>query len=259
MCNLLFIYTMPPPFKDREVYFHAFKAGRECGLEYFYQTHFSTLYFYGLRYIHDGFALESILQEAFLTLWHSRDGILSTGHLSNFLRCLVRRQCFAWQRKSMHRFHQSMLPLEDFHESMVIMDDVDKERDEEKTLRILQVTGLLKAQRKDILMRCLEYNFQYACIARLTGMPVGYLQRESKKAIEDIKKMLRIPGQKKKVIRPTQVRLSEGQLKILQLRFEAQCSFEEIAAIFDSDVKTIQQEFLKAYRLREKPNQAMTG
>ncbi|MCC5930646.1 MAG: hypothetical protein JJU28_15475 [Cyclobacteriaceae bacterium] len=143
---------MPPPFKNRESQFHAFKAGRESRLEYFYRTHFDTLYFYGLRYIGDGFALESILQEAFLKLWHSREGILSTGHLNNFLRCLVRRQCFAWQRKSLHRFHQSMLPLEGFHESIVEMDDGDKVRDE-KTFRILQVTGLLKTQRRDILMR----------------------------------------------------------------------------------------------------------
>ena len=91
-------------------------------------------------------------------------------------------------------------------------------------------------------------------------MPPPFKDREVYfHAFKDIKKMLRIPGQKKKVIRPTQVKLSEGQLKILKLRFEAQCSFEDIAAIFDSDVKTIQQEFLKAYRLREKPNQAMTG
>src|SRR5690606_8572789 len=164
--------------------FHRFKAGDETGLNYFYRAHYDHYAWRAERFVKDDMVGNTIAQEGFLRLWLMRDVIRDVAHLHEFLGQQLREAGMAYYRKSLNRFHRSMLRLdgiEDFQEFMLgyeLEDEAEEDAvyleqlEAEKQRQLEQVNRLLPnltEQQQLFLRLCLRFSFNYERIAYHLG------------------------------------------------------------------------------------------
>ena len=235
-------------------------------LELIYTKYHRRLFWIGKQLIKDEFVIETILQDTFLKLWEQRDGIERPEHIFFFLRYVMKRDCTYYYARPKNNFYRNINRLEYYEDYEKYMHGYDPEKEDELLLdsgtqqkafdRVSRVFPLLSPERRRLIELCLKYGFQYKAIAQLMGTSITYTSNEVKRAIEDIKNIIHQGSNFETKPKPIvavkiQVKMTEEQEKVLQLRTERQYSFAAIAKELNLSQKEVHQEFMAAYRLMQ--------
>lgn len=130
-----------------------FKRGDEETFRYYYEKYYHALCLWVLRIVKEETQMHDIVQEAFITLWNSRDTIESELHLKMFLYHVVRNQSFNYLKSQRIRekyIHECLMNNEEevftdmFMEEEVhrlIIQEIEKLPDEQKKVVYLHLKG----------------------------------------------------------------------------------------------------------------------
>lgn len=262
--------------KDTAEAFQRFKAGDEAGLNYFYHGYYSHYAWRAERFVKDDVVANAIAQEGFLRLWLMRDNIRDVAHLHEFLGQQLREAGMAYYRKSLNRFHRSMLRLdgiEDFQEFMLgyqLEDETEEDAvyleqlEAEKQRQLEQVNRLLPNltdQQQLFLRLCMRYSFSYERIAyHLGGISDYEVAQRVEQCIAHLKAALadttRLDSATRTKPLIAEGMLTEEQAQVLAMRYDLQYSFEEIGAALQLDDTRVKSLFVQAYAVINKAKQS---
>lgn len=252
---------------NRQYYFNIFQEGNEKGLEFFYKLLYPALYIRGLRYIKDDFNADCIVNDAFLRLWLIRKTIIDPAHIETFVKKWTSDGCKAYYRTSDTKFQRNMLKLDDLENYQEYIggynpweeEDTDvlyqQELDENMRKQWEQVEHVLPnlPENQQLFIRlCIKYSFSYERIAWHVGGISDYqVAKTIEKTLQSLKSIL-TNSQKLNVVGKTnnfkfEGDLCEEQSTILNMRYELQYSFEEIARTLNLSQSYIQKVFVQAY------------
>lgn len=251
---------------DHKKYFTKFKEGDEQGLEFFYKLLYARTYYYGFRYIKDDVNADCIVNEAFLRLWMSRKVITCVDHIETFVTKLTNEACRAYYKTSSTRFHRNMLRLDEIENYQEFIagydpateDDTDilchhePGEDEKKQWgRVQAVIPNLSQDQQLFIRLCIKYSFDYGQMAwHIGGISDYQVARKVEKTLECLKAVISDTEKLDKIEKTSRFRfegdISEEQSVILQMRYELQYSFTEIAEALSLDQGHIQRAFATA-------------
>lgn len=245
-----------------DLYFlNQLKNGQEAGLNHFYNRLYPVVSYWAFKRVKDDVAASSIAQEAFLKLWLVRAKINDIKELITFLSQRVKQGCTDFYRQSSARFHRGLIKLDDIgnyqefigaYEPEVVCQE---ELDEQKMAQWQEIERALPnlSQDQQLFIRlCLRYAFSYDRIAwHLGGIADYEVARKVEKTLAALKNI--ITGAKKlNTVTTAKKFLFEGELnaeqaQILHMRYELNCSFEEIALELGLSQAHVQTVFVQAY------------
>jgi len=258
---------------NQKKYFTRFKEGDEKGFEFFYNRLYSSVYFYGFKYIKDDISADCIVSEAFLRLWLCRKNITCPEHIETFLRKVTADGCRAYYKTNANSFQHGMLRLdaiEDYQDFIGGYNpDYDLETDvvyyhepgdEEKKQweRIEAVLPNLSSDQQLFIRLCLKYSFDYPRMAwHIGGISDYQVARKVERTLECLKAVIYDTGKFNELEKTSRFgfegEVSAEESKILTMRYELQYSFSEIAEALNLDQGHIQRAFAAA-SLRIKKN-----
>jgi len=251
---------------NRAINFSKFKEGNEKGLDFFYRLLYPSIYYYGLRYIKDDVNASCIVNEAFLRLWLSRKIITCPEHIETFVRKLTSDGCKAYYKTSSNKFHRNMLRLDEIENYQEftgghdpgLEDETDTfyqhEPGEEEKKQWAQVEAVIPNLSNDqqlFIKLCIKYSFDYSQMAwHIGGISDYQVARKVEKTLQCMKAIVSDTEKLNKIEKTSKYRfegdVSEEQATILQMRYELQYSFTEIAEALSLDQGHIQKAFATA-------------
>jgi RNA polymerase sigma factor (sigma-70 family) len=255
-----------PNTDEAIIHFEAFRQGSEKGLEFFYKRIYPSMYYYGFRYIKDDVNADCIVNEAFLRLWICRKKITDAGQIEVFVKKLIVNGCRAYYKTSSSRFHRNMLrldELENYQEFIGSNDpaledgsDILYHHESEEGLKkqwekVEAVIPNLTSDQQLFIRLCIKYSFDYSRIAwHIGGISDYQVARKVERTLECLKAIITDTKKLNSVERTSKFRfegdISEEQFMILQMRYELQYSFGEIATALNLSQGYIQQVFATA-------------
>jgi DNA-directed RNA polymerase specialized sigma24 family protein len=251
---------------DHNKHFNKFKEGNEKGLEFFYKLLYPSTYYYGFRYIKDDVNADCIVNEAFLRLWLSRKNIGDVRQIEVFVKKHTSDGCRAYYKTSNNRFHRNMLRLDEIENYQEFIgsydpplgDELDilyqhepEEEFREQWEKVEAVIPNLTSDQQLFIRLCIKYSFDYGRIAwHIGGISDYQVARKVERTLECLKAII-TDTQKLNSVGKTSTFTFEGDINeeqsmILQMRYELQYSFAEIAAALNLDQGYIQQAFATA-------------
>jgi RNA polymerase sigma factor (sigma-70 family) len=244
--------------------FELLQQGHPDALEFIYNKYKRSLFWVGRQILDDDFAVETLVQDTFLIFWEKRDRIERPEHIYYFLRMVMKRECYTYYVRPKNKFFKTVNSLENFENYQEYLHGYDPEKDDLHILnheiqqkafdRISRVLPLLSPERRRLIELCLKYDFRYKPIGQLMGTSITHTSNEVKKAIMDIKNIIRQGSNlKPKPVLAVKIQreMTQEQEKVLQLRTERQYSFASIAKELNLSQKEVHQEFMSAYRLMQ--------
>lgn len=251
---------------NHQRYFAEFKEGNEKGLEFFYKLLYPRTYYYGFRYIKDDVNAGCIVNEAFLRLWLCRKNITCPEDIETFVKKLTSDACKAYYKTSSSRFHRNMLRLDEIenYQDFIAGDDPASEDEtdilsyhepgeEEKKQweRVEAVIPNLSHDQQLFIRLCIKYSFDYGRMAwHIGGISDYQVARKVERTLECLKAVITDAQKLNKIEKISRFTfegdVSEEQAKILQMRYELQYSFSEIAEALHLGQGYIQQAFATA-------------
>jgi RNA polymerase sigma factor (sigma-70 family) len=259
-----------------EFNFRLYKTGDEIGFAYLYNAYYKTYYWQSMRMVKNNVVADSIAQEVFLKLWLMRETIVDVNSVNSFLQDQTKNHSRSYYKKSSTRFHKNLLMLDDYpnyqdfmlgcefsfdgEETLddIYLEDLEKEQQEQLN-KVLAVLPNLKQEQQLFIRLCLRYAFSYDRISyHLGGISDYEVARMVEKSILALKSVLLSSKKLEANISPKkriiyEGNLNEEQLEILNLRYEMQYSFEEIATALNLSQQHVQQQFVNAYASIKKP------
>ncbi|MCT3805396.1 sigma-70 family RNA polymerase sigma factor [Elizabethkingia anophelis] len=254
--------TLPRNLTDFQLY-ELLKKGNPISLEHLYLRHKRLLFWLGLQVLKDDFVVDTIVQDTFLKLWLHRDTIETPDHITGFLRFVMKRDCIAYVTAPRNKFTRLMASIDSFENYQEYLAGYDplkdkeflhsQESDQKRFDEITKVLPVLNPKRKHLIELCLEYGFQYKPIAEAMGSSVTGISMEVSRAIDELRKILKItsfehPEEKPALKKEQSEKLSSQQLQIIKKRFEQKSSFAVIAKELKLPEKEVHREFLYAYQ-----------
>ncbi|RXG12695.1 sigma-70-like protein [Leeuwenhoekiella aestuarii] len=97
-----------------EIHFQPFKAGCSQAFNALYKHYYWQIYWMGRSLIKDVFVVETLVQDAFLRLWHKREDIESPQHLVNFLYTVISNECKWFYVRPGNQFQRSLYSFDSF-------------------------------------------------------------------------------------------------------------------------------------------------
>ena len=254
--------------------FHHLKQGDPIALEHLYQQYSRMLFWLGKQLIRDEFVINTLVQESFLTLWKKRETIETPEHIFFFLRYVMKRECTYYYCRPKNKFNRYINRLsfygnyEDYmlgHDPVAEEDQhlLDQEATQKAFEQVKQVLPFLGAERQRLIELCLTYGFQYKVIAEVMGKGITQTANEVKRAIAELKSILRqdnaLEPEKPQKALKLQGKMTEEQAKVFQLRCEEAYSFARIAEELNCSQKQAQQEFMTAYSFMQQQHEQQTN
>lgn len=264
------INTSPRKLTDFQLY-KLLKEGNPVALNHLHLRYKRLLFWLGWQVLKDDFVVETIVQDTFLKLWIHRDSIETPDHITGFLRFVMKRDCIAYVTAPRNKFSRLMASLDSFENYQDYLAGYDplkdneylhsQESDQKKFDEITKVLPVLNPKRKYLIELCLEYGFQYKPIADAMGSSVTSISTEISKAIDELRKILKVTSfehpQEKVFQKEEQTeKLSNQQLEIIKRRFEQKSSFALIAKELKLPEKEVHREFLYAYQHLQNQNRS---
>lgn len=262
--------TDSPPRKLSNLQlYELLKKGNPTALEHIHLRHKRLLLWVGWQVLKDDFVVDTIVQDTFLKLWLHRDTIESPDHITGFLRFVMKRDCIAYVTAPRNKFSRLMASLDNYENYQDYLAGYDPlkdieylqshEFDQNKFDEVKKVLPVLNPKRKHLIELCLEYGFQYKPIAEAMGSSVTGISTEVSKAIDELRKILKVtsfeqPEEKPKLKEVLSGKLSSQQLEIIKRRFEQKSSFAVIAQELQLPEKEVHREFLYAYQHLQNQN-----
>ncbi|TBO39750.1 sigma factor-like helix-turn-helix DNA-binding protein [Pedobacter kyonggii] len=251
---------------DHFHYFKKFQEGNEKGLEFFYQILYPSAYYYGFRYIKDDVNANCIVNEAFLRLWLSRKVITGPKHIEAFIKKLTSDGCKAYYKTSSNRFNRNMLRLDELEnyqefignndttledQSDMLYQEEPEEELKNQWKKLEAIIPNLTSDQQLFIRLCIKYSFDYSRIAwHIGGISDYQAARKVERTLECLKSLINDTQKLDSIGRTSTFRfegdVSEEQSMILQMRYELQYSFGEIASALNLSQGYIQQVFATA-------------
>lgn len=253
--------------KQAEKYLDLLRQGDERGLDFFYNCFYGYLFHRTFRATKDDCTSESIVQEALLRLWLFRKKVKDTEDILIFLKSQIRSAIHAFYTKSNNRFHRSLLRLDEVEGYQEFMLGYEQEKEEEtdvvyldkleeeKQRRLDQLSSLLPSlnDRQQLFIKlCLKYSFNYERIAYYLGGISDYeVSLQVEKTIDTLRAVFSNSQKLALISRPAKMVLQGGldeqQMKIFQMRYELQYSFEQISEVLQLNPSTVKRVFVQAH------------
>lgn len=264
------INSLPRKLTDLQLY-ELLKKGNPTALEHIHLRYKRLLFWVGWQVLKDDFVVNTIIQDTFLKLWVHRDTIETPNHITGFLRFVMKRDCISYLTAPRNKFNRLIASLESFENYQDYLVGYDPLNDKQNLLsqesdqknfdEITKVLPVLNPKRKHLIELCLEYGFQYKPIAEAMGSSVTGISTEVSKAIDELRKILKVTSfeqhEEKAAIKKEQSeQLSSQQLEIVKRRFEQKSSFAVIAQELQLPEKEVHREFLYAYQHLQNQNQS---
>ncbi|MDX8569913.1 sigma-70 family RNA polymerase sigma factor [Elizabethkingia sp. HX XZB] len=257
--------SLPRKLTDHQLY-ELLKTGNPTSLEYIHLRYKRLLFWLARQMIEDDFVVETLVQDTFLKLWLHRDSIESPNHILGFLRFVLKRDCISYFNSPKSKFTRLINSLERFENYEDYLVGYDPLKDEEYLLsqesdqkdydEVQKGLNVISPKRKHLIKLCLEYGFQYKPIAEAMGSSVTAISNEIRKAIDDLRKIIKGSSFEKAKEKASDHKekveeLSNRQLEILKRRMEEKSSFKIIAQELKLSEKEVHLEFLQAYSYLE--------
>ncbi len=262
--------ALPRKLTDHQLY-ALLKKGNPTSLEQVHVRYKRLLFWLGKQMLEDDFAVETLVQDAFLKLWLHRDSIETPDHMICFLRFVLKRDCITYFNAPKNKFTRLTASLESFENYQDYLAGYDPRQDKQHLLtqesdqrnvdEVKKVLNLLDPKRRHLIRLCLEYGFHYKPIAEAMGSSVKDISNEVSRAIDDLRKILKgssfeQPGKKTLSNNGQSDNISSQQREILKRRFEQKSSFTVIARELKLSEKEVHSEFLLAYQQFQNQNTA---
>lgn len=248
------------------VNFAKFKEGNERGLEFFYKQYYPSTYYYGLRYIKDDVNAESIVNEAFLRLWLAREVITCPEQIETFVKKLTSEGCKAYYKNSNNRFNRTMGRLDDIKRYQDFIGGYDHGSDDFTTIfchyepgeeekkqweRIEAILPNISQDQQLFIRLCIQYSFDYSQMAlHIGGISDYQVARKVERTLQCLKAVIADTEKLDKIEKTSRFRfqgeVSKEESMILQMRYELQYSFSEIANALNLEQGYIQKAFASA-------------
>lgn len=260
--------SLPRKLTDLQLY-ELLKKGDPTSLQHIHLRYKRLLFWVGWQVLKDDFVVDTIVQDTFLKLWIHRDNIETPTHILGFLRFVMKRDCISYVTAPRNKFNRLMASLDSFENYQDYLAGYDplkdkeylhsQESDQNKFDEVKKVLPVLNPKRKHLIELCLEYGFQYKPIAEAMGSSVTGISTEVSKAIDDLRKILKVTSFEQ----PEEIafdkeeqseKLSGQQLEIIKRRFEQKSSFAVIAKALELPEKEVHREFLYAYQYLQNQN-----
>lgn len=262
-----------------ERYFQYFKDGNELGFNYFYNAYYSYYAFRAFRFVKEELVAHSIAQDAFLRLWVFRNSINDVDHLHAFVKTQMTEAGKNYYGNTTLRFHRAMLRIDsiegaddfllgyaeevaDDNEDTTYLAKLEKEK-KERIDKLNSFLPNLNENQKLFLRLCLKYDFNYERVSHYIGGISSYeVANRFEKCLELLKGALTdtnklndsaVYKRSKKIV--TEGELSEEQASILNLRYELQYSFDEIAKQLKLKDEKVRELFIQAHAVIKKRKQ----
>ena len=247
------------------------KKGDPTALDHIHLRHKRLLFWIGWQVLKDDFVVDTIVQDTFLKLWLHRDTIETPDHITGFLRFVMKRDCIAYVTAPRNKFTRLMASLDSFENYQEYLAGYDplkdkeylnsQESDQNKFDEVKKLLPVLNPKRKHLIELCLEYGFQYKPIAEAMGASVTGISTEVSKAIDELRKILKVtsfeqPEEKAAIKKEQSEQLSSQQLEIVKRRFKQKSSFAVIAQELQLPEKEVHREFLYAYQHLQNQNRS---
>ena len=252
--------------RNQEINFTRFKEGNEKGFEFFYKLLYPSIYYSCFRYIKDDVNADCIVNEAFLRLWLCRENITRPEHIETFVRKLTTDGCRAYFKTSSSRFHRNMLRLDEIEnyqdfiagydptleEETVILDQHETGDEEKKQWeRVKAVIPNLNQDQQLFIRLCIKYAFDYGRMAwHIGGISDYQVAKKMEQTLKCLKALINDTEKLNRIKKTSRFSfegdISSEQASILQMRYELQYSFSEIAAALNLNQGYIQQVFATA-------------
>jgi DNA-directed RNA polymerase specialized sigma24 family protein len=166
-----------------------------------------------------------------------------------------------------NKFYLAMSQLSRFENHQEYLHGFDLEEDEKELSehkealyeKVEKVLPFLSHKRRKVLQLCLDHEFSYMKISKLTGMKHSRVVHEVKQSIADLRTIVHGQemkgfGKERKNKRTISFsrELSPSQTEILRMRSKEGASFDAIAQKMDVPKSEVHKQFVIAYRLLSK-------
>jgi len=187
----------------------------------------------------------------------------TVNELITFLGQRIKQGCTDFYRTSVERFHRGLIKLDDIEnyqefigrcepqEEVTYQDELNQQK-MEQWREIEQALPNLSQNQQLFIRLCLQYSFSYDRIAwHLGGISDYEVAKKVERTLACLKNM--VTGAKKLSLTATtktflfEGELNEEQANILQMRYESNFSFEEIALELGLSQEYVQTVFVQAY------------
>ena len=256
--------------KEEQACFLRFTRGEEAGLTFIYCSLFKPLLRHGMGIVSNEFAVESIVQEAFLKAWAFRARMTSLLHTFRFMRMNVTWSCYDYYRQPDTKLHRSFIysdSIENYADRVNGQEDTEQPYlDEERLKVIYNVIPYLPVKQQTIFTLYFKYGLSYKQIARrfsTSNQAVGHeLQKglEHLKKVVEAKKRLDVPVATSNILKRNvpiyNERLSGEMLQLFRLRYELKLGFDVIAGKMSLSQPYVQQQYRLAHIKLQKMTQA---
>ncbi|MCC4212962.1 sigma-70 family RNA polymerase sigma factor [Leeuwenhoekiella parthenopeia] len=246
-----------------EIHFESFKAGCSQAFNALYKHYYRPIYWTGRTLIKDVFVVETLVQDAFLRLWHKRDDIESPQHLVNFLYAVMNNDCKWFYVRPGNQFQRSLYSFDDYPNypdyrwgydpeevDTHLKEQQNRQKDYEQIITILPLLG---NQSKRLIELALEHGFKYKSISEQMGISIKEASNLMKDSIEQIRNILQqgalVVNTNSASENASQPKaLTEQEARVLALRCEQQYSFAQIANELKLSQKEVHRAFTTAYQ-----------
>jgi RNA polymerase sigma factor (sigma-70 family) len=241
-----------------EDYYTGFRDGDEKAFEYVYGRYYKPLHRHGYEIIEDEFAVNCIVNEAFLKGWAFREQMENMRHIYCFIRQEVNWKCYAYFKNPSNRFHCRLVHPE--YIANIAETEEREEREEEHHLRdkklkaIEEALPYLPGNRQTIMTLYFKYGYSYKRIARRFGTSNQAINTEVQKSLESLRRI--VLSQKRltdsRRVKPARQLHTEGMeeetRQIYNMRYVDKQSFASIAAKLQISLAQVQQQYVMAHR-----------
>ena len=213
----------------------------------------------------DEVAGSGMVQDAFVRLWLLRDQLLEE-EIYTFLKAHLKKEIFAFYDQARNRFDARLFRFDELENPDFLLQVRDEEIDEfpeedwnendadRQHWRQLQllIPNLTESQQR-LIQLCIRYNFNYDRIAYCLGGIADYVvARQVEELLKKLKCILHEDNKLLEARRTGSItidgNLSELQQKVMQMRYDLQYSFEEIAGALAIDEGQVKLAFARALR-----------
>lgn len=173
-------------------YYTGFRNGDEKAFEYVYGQYYKPLHRHGYQIIDDEFAVNCIVNEAFLKGWAFRERMENMRHIYCFIRQEVNWKCYAYFKNPSNRFHR-MLMHPEYLANLPGMPGAEEEEHklaDNKLKAIEEALPYLPGNRQTIMTLYFKYGYSYKRIARRFGTTNQAISLEVQRSLESLRKMV---------------------------------------------------------------------
>ncbi|PVH24833.1 RNA polymerase sigma factor [Sphingobacterium corticibacter] len=237
--------------------------GEERALGYFYNYFYSDLFKKAQLSIGDIDISRTFVQEAFFRLWLFRKHVSSLENVEILLFEEIKRATKEYYGNPSEQFRRNFVPLQTFHAEsncfwIADLDDkqYSQKQDPEDRIYIRKINALMPNLRQDqqtLIRLCLEYSFNYERIAdHLGGRSSQEVRFKAEQAIAHMRSVFKntekLQALEANLMQQQVTNLDSDEALVLDLRFNQQQTFTEIANALEVDVAVAQSLFVRAYR-----------